>query len=237
MSQLQGISDVTVSAAPHDLRRHERLLVDLPQRADLPVQQPLRPGGVAHAINYTQIIQQAFGGYATQWVGPVPPGTRTTIPGTLAPYQLTTSRSRSRRSRTPPARTTRASRSRSTTCTSSPGTDWSDTASAPRLRPGGDRHHDQPGRSQPRPAVPGAGVDPAASATRTRRERRTVLHGPGVLHLRLHLAGRLDAERRVQPGERQRLHVAVRQLDGRRAGLHRRGRVQQRRPHRRLLER
>jgi len=28
---------------------------------------------ISHAINYQQIIQQAFGGYATQWVGPVPP--------------------------------------------------------------------------------------------------------------------------------------------------------------------
>jgi peptide/nickel transport system substrate-binding protein len=28
---------------------------------------------IAHAINYQQIIQQAFGGYASQWVGPVPP--------------------------------------------------------------------------------------------------------------------------------------------------------------------
>ncbi|MCI4360386.1 MAG: ABC transporter substrate-binding protein, partial [Thermoplasmata archaeon] len=28
---------------------------------------------IAHAINYQQIIQEAFGGYATQWVGPVPP--------------------------------------------------------------------------------------------------------------------------------------------------------------------
>lgn len=28
---------------------------------------------IAHAINYQQIIQTAFGGYATQWVGPVPP--------------------------------------------------------------------------------------------------------------------------------------------------------------------
>ena len=28
---------------------------------------------VAHAINYTQIISEAFGGYAQQWVGPVPP--------------------------------------------------------------------------------------------------------------------------------------------------------------------
>lgn len=28
---------------------------------------------ITHAINYNQIIQEAFGGYATQWVGPVPP--------------------------------------------------------------------------------------------------------------------------------------------------------------------
>jgi peptide/nickel transport system substrate-binding protein len=28
---------------------------------------------IAHAINYEQIIQDAFGGYASQWVGPVPP--------------------------------------------------------------------------------------------------------------------------------------------------------------------
>ena len=29
---------------------------------------------VAHAIDYNQIIKEAFGGWATQWVGPVPPG-------------------------------------------------------------------------------------------------------------------------------------------------------------------
>ena len=28
---------------------------------------------ISHAINYQQIIQNAFGGYASQWVGPVPP--------------------------------------------------------------------------------------------------------------------------------------------------------------------
>ncbi|HYA53977.1 MAG TPA: ABC transporter substrate-binding protein [Thermoplasmata archaeon] len=29
---------------------------------------------ISHAINYNDIIQHAFGGYAQQWVGPVPPG-------------------------------------------------------------------------------------------------------------------------------------------------------------------
>jgi peptide/nickel transport system substrate-binding protein len=43
---------------------------------------------VAHAINYAQIIQQAFGGYATQWVGPVPPSYPYYNPANLAPYQF-----------------------------------------------------------------------------------------------------------------------------------------------------
>ncbi len=41
---------------------------------------------IAHAINYTQIIQQAFGGYAQQWVGPVPPSYPYYNPQNLSPY-------------------------------------------------------------------------------------------------------------------------------------------------------
>ncbi|HLN50653.1 MAG TPA: ABC transporter substrate-binding protein [Thermoplasmata archaeon] len=41
---------------------------------------------IAHAINYGQIIQQAFGGYATQWVGPVPPSYPYYNPSNLDPY-------------------------------------------------------------------------------------------------------------------------------------------------------
>jgi peptide/nickel transport system substrate-binding protein len=41
---------------------------------------------IAHAINYTQIIQQAFGGYAQQWVGPVPPSYPYYNPAGLSPY-------------------------------------------------------------------------------------------------------------------------------------------------------
>ncbi|MGI0070592.1 MAG: ABC transporter substrate-binding protein [Thermoplasmata archaeon] len=41
---------------------------------------------VVHAINYTQIINLAFGGYASQWVGPVPPGYPYYDPGNLPPY-------------------------------------------------------------------------------------------------------------------------------------------------------
>jgi len=42
---------------------------------------------VAHAVNYQQIIQQAFGGYASQWVGPVPPAYPYYNPQNLTPYQ------------------------------------------------------------------------------------------------------------------------------------------------------
>lgn len=41
---------------------------------------------VSYAINYTQIIDQAFGGYAEQWVGPVPPAYPDYNPAGLAPY-------------------------------------------------------------------------------------------------------------------------------------------------------
>jgi peptide/nickel transport system substrate-binding protein len=41
---------------------------------------------VVHAINYSQIIQLAFGGAATQWVGPVPPGYPDYNPDGLTPY-------------------------------------------------------------------------------------------------------------------------------------------------------
>ncbi|MCI4366525.1 MAG: ABC transporter substrate-binding protein, partial [Thermoplasmata archaeon] len=41
---------------------------------------------VVHAINYAQIIQDAFGGAAQQWVGPVPPGFPDYNPGNLLPY-------------------------------------------------------------------------------------------------------------------------------------------------------
>lgn len=43
---------------------------------------------VVHAINYTDIINSAFGGYASQWVGPVPPGFPDYNPGNLQPYQF-----------------------------------------------------------------------------------------------------------------------------------------------------
>jgi peptide/nickel transport system substrate-binding protein len=42
---------------------------------------------IAHAVNYGQIDQQAFGGYAQSWVGPVPPSYPYYNPANLPPYQ------------------------------------------------------------------------------------------------------------------------------------------------------
>ncbi len=42
---------------------------------------------ISHAVDYGQIIQQAFGGYASEWVGPVPPSYPYYNPANLTPYQ------------------------------------------------------------------------------------------------------------------------------------------------------
>ncbi len=43
---------------------------------------------VVHAIDYAQIISVAFGGYGSQWVGPVPPGYPYYNPSGLKPYDF-----------------------------------------------------------------------------------------------------------------------------------------------------
>src|SRR5438309_11251120 len=42
---------------------------------------------VVHAINYDEIINVAFGKYATRWVGPVPPGYPNYNPANVPMYQ------------------------------------------------------------------------------------------------------------------------------------------------------
>jgi peptide/nickel transport system substrate-binding protein len=42
---------------------------------------------ITHAIDYSEVIQDAFGGYAFEWVGPVAPGHPYYNPDGLAPYQ------------------------------------------------------------------------------------------------------------------------------------------------------
>ena len=151
---------------------------------------------VAHAINYEQIIQQAFGGYATQWVGPVPPAYPYYNPENLTPYayNLTLARAGDRglavrgRRLSGTVDQVRLPRHRDRLGRDGP---------VPGGRPRSDWPHHRPGADLARRSLRGAGADrERACTTATNDERWSVPDGPGVLHLRLHLTGRLDPERR-----------------------------------------
>jgi ABC-type transport system substrate-binding protein len=83
---------------------------------------------IAHAIDYQQIIQEAFGGYASQWVGPVPPSYPFYNPSNLPPYSYDLSLAYKEMANSPCA---------NGACKGdtikymylTPGADWSDTAS------------------------------------------------------------------------------------------------------------
>ncbi|HEY6239142.1 MAG TPA: ABC transporter substrate-binding protein [Thermoplasmata archaeon] len=82
---------------------------------------------IAHAINYTEIITQAFGGYGSQWVGPVPPSYPYYNPASLAPYSYDLALAQSEIANSPCA---------NNACAGTPisyayldtGLDWSETA-------------------------------------------------------------------------------------------------------------
>ena len=82
---------------------------------------------IAHAINYTQIIDQAFGGYAQQWVGPVPPDYPYYNPDHLAPYSYNLAQAKAEIAASPCA---------ANACSGlklqyeylTPGVDWAETA-------------------------------------------------------------------------------------------------------------
>jgi peptide/nickel transport system substrate-binding protein len=82
---------------------------------------------VAHAINYTQIVDQAFGGYAAQWVGPVPPSYPYYNPANLPPYSYDLALAKSEIANSPCANNACAGTAIPYAYLS-PGTDWSDTA-------------------------------------------------------------------------------------------------------------
>jgi len=82
---------------------------------------------IAHAINYSQIIQYGFGGYAEQWVGPVPPSYPDYNPAGLPPYSFNLTLAQQEIQNSPCA---------NNACKSSPikyeyidiGADWANTA-------------------------------------------------------------------------------------------------------------
>ncbi|MCI4349963.1 MAG: ABC transporter substrate-binding protein [Thermoplasmata archaeon] len=86
VKQLQAASCVTVQALPDAYGATGGSWWIYMNQATAPFNNLSVREAVAHAINYAQIIQVAFGGYATQWVGPVPPSYPYYNPQNLAPY-------------------------------------------------------------------------------------------------------------------------------------------------------
>ena len=83
---------------------------------------------IVHAINYTQIIQYAFGGYGSQWVGPVPPSYPYYNPANLAPYPYNLTLAKQEIQNSPCANNACASLTFNYEY-QSPGKDWADSAS------------------------------------------------------------------------------------------------------------
>lgn len=87
ITELNGVSGVTTQALPTVYGATSGSWWIYMNQNTYPFNNLSVREAIAHAINYTQIIQQAFGGYATQWVGPVPPSYPYYNPGALQPYQ------------------------------------------------------------------------------------------------------------------------------------------------------
>lgn len=86
VSQLQGVSCVTVQALPTVFGSTAGSWWIYMNQNAAPFNNLSVREAVVHAINYPEIIQDAFGGYAEQWVGPVPPAYPDYNPTHLANY-------------------------------------------------------------------------------------------------------------------------------------------------------
>ena len=85
---------------------------------------------IVHAINYTEIIQDAFGGYGTPWVGPVPPSYPydNGVTSKLPPYSYNISLAKQEIANSPCANGACAGTDFKYEF-QSPGADWQDSAS------------------------------------------------------------------------------------------------------------
>ncbi|MFY9717623.1 MAG: ABC transporter substrate-binding protein [Thermoplasmata archaeon] len=86
ITQLEGYSNLHVGALPTVYGSTSGAWWVYLNQSEAPFDNLSVREAVAHAIDYSQIIDQAFGGYASQWVGPVPPAYPYYDPGGLSPY-------------------------------------------------------------------------------------------------------------------------------------------------------
>jgi ABC-type transport system substrate-binding protein len=73
VQQLQGHSNVVVQALPEVYGATSGSWWIFLNSSVAPFNNLSVREAITHAIDYSQIIQEAFGGYGSQWVGPVPP--------------------------------------------------------------------------------------------------------------------------------------------------------------------
>ncbi len=74
-STLKNISGITVKMLPIQFGSSQSsFFVYMDQISNYPFQNIDVRKAVTYAINYTGIIKSVYGGYAQQWIGPVPPG-------------------------------------------------------------------------------------------------------------------------------------------------------------------
>lgn len=86
ITQLQGASCVIVNALPTVYGSTSGSWFVYMNQSQAPFSNLSVREAVVHAINYPQIIHLAFGGFASPWVGPVPPGYPDYNPANLSPY-------------------------------------------------------------------------------------------------------------------------------------------------------
>jgi peptide/nickel transport system substrate-binding protein len=86
IQQLQGHSNVVVQSLPTAYGATSGSWWIFLNQSVYPFNNLSVREAIAHAIDYQQIITEAFGGYASQWVGPVPPSYPFYNPSNLAPY-------------------------------------------------------------------------------------------------------------------------------------------------------
>jgi peptide/nickel transport system substrate-binding protein len=86
VSELKGVACVTVGALPTVFGATSGSWWIYMNQNVAPFNNLSVREAVVHAIDYPEIIANAFGGYAQQWVGPVPPSYPDYNPGNLANY-------------------------------------------------------------------------------------------------------------------------------------------------------
>ncbi|HZY91525.1 MAG TPA: ABC transporter substrate-binding protein [Thermoplasmata archaeon] len=86
VTELQGVACVTVQPLPTVFGATAGSWWIYMNQSDYPFNNLSVREAVVHAINYQEIIQDAFGGYAQQWVGPVPPSYPDYNPNNLPNY-------------------------------------------------------------------------------------------------------------------------------------------------------